>query len=243
MFQLMESYYDSIDDAQFNADLSKKDSVIVLCDTSTDLICGFSTLVTITTQIEGRMLRAVFSGDTVIDKAYWGQRALGKAFLQYLFIEKLKHPFDPLYWLLISKGYKTYLMMANNFAEYYPRFDRATPVETKAVMDTFYTALYPDGYDPKSGLINMSCDMSHLKSGVAGISQPLIESNPKVAFFQKSNPEWQRGVELACIARMTFLMPLKYAIKSLLVDSLIKPVSQLLWPAPQLSDKGRRTME
>lgn len=243
MFRLMTSYYDSINEAQFLADLSRKDSVILLRDSANDMICGFSTLLTVTANIEGKTVRAVFSGDTVIDKAYWGQRALGKAFLRYLLTGKLKRPFTPLYWLLITKGYKTYLMMANNFAEYYPRFDKAMPVETRAIMDAFYIALYAESYDPKTGLIDVPNDAGHLKSGVAGVSQVLIESNPKIAFFQRANPEWHRGVELACIARMTFLMPLKYALKSLVLDSLVKPVCRLLRPAPQLPDESHRTID
>ena len=34
----------------------------------------------------------VFSGDTVVDRAFWGQRVLGKAFLRYLFIQKGNDP-------------------------------------------------------------------------------------------------------------------------------------------------------
>ena len=36
-----------------------------------------------------------------------------------------------------------------------------------------------------------------------------------IAFFQRANPAWREGVELACLARMTFAMPLKYAWKAL----------------------------
>ena len=103
MLWLMQAYYDSVTERQFLEDLSKKDAVILLKDQSRE-IQGFSTLATVRVKLDGKTLRAIFSGDTVIDKQYWGQRALGKAFLRYLFIEKLKSPFEPLYWLLISKG-------------------------------------------------------------------------------------------------------------------------------------------
>ena len=33
---------------------------------------------------------------------------------------RIKYPFNELYWLLISKGYKTYLLLANNYYVYYP---------------------------------------------------------------------------------------------------------------------------
>src|SRR5947207_2123223 len=122
MFWLMRSYYDAITEARFLSDLSKKDAVILLKDRDYT-VQGFSTLANVCVEVEGKRLRAVFSGDTVIDKRYWRQRALGKPFLSYMFRERIKSPFSPLYWLLISKGYKTYLMMANNFSEHYPRFE------------------------------------------------------------------------------------------------------------------------
>jgi hypothetical protein len=225
MLQLMRAYYDGVTDGQFLFDLSKKDAVILLKDRH-NAIQGFSTLATVRVKLDGKTLRAVFSGDTVIDKQYWGQSALGKAFLRYLFVEKVKSPFEPLYWLLISKGYKTYLMMANNFSEHYPRFERPTPARVKLVMGAFYSTLYPERYDPKTGLIESRTDASRLKPGVAAIPTALLKSNPRIAFFERLNPRWPQGAELACIARMTLLMPFHYALKVLMKDRVMKSGSQ-----------------
>ena len=221
MLWLMQAYYDSVTERQFLEDLSKKDAVILLKDQRRE-IQGFSTLATVRVKLDGKSLRAIFSGDTVIDKQYWGQRALGKAFLRYLFIEKLKSPFEPLYWLLISKGYKTYLMMANNFSEHYPRFERPTPARARRMLDAFYSTLYPEHYDSKTGLIESQIDACRLKPGVAGIPTALLKSNPKVAFFEQRNPRWARGAELACIARMTLRMPFQYVLKVLMKDRVMK---------------------
>src|ERR1044071_8223333 len=221
MFELMQITYDAVTEQQFLADLASKDAVILLRDPAR-VIQGFSTLVSLRVQLAGKTLRGIFSGDTVIAEPFWGQRALGKAFLRYLFIEKLKAPFAPLYWLLISKGYKTYLMMANNFAEHYPRFERSTPARVKLMLDAFYSTLYPDRYDSKTGLIESQTEGSRLKTGVAGIPAALLKSNPKVAFFEQRNPRWSQGAELACIARMTLLMPFQYALKVLMKDRVMK---------------------
>ena len=32
-------------------------------------------------------------------------------------------------------------------------------------------------------------------------------THPRIKFFADKNPDWRSGVELACIAEMTFLMP------------------------------------
>ena len=226
MFRLMQAYYDALTEEQFLSDLSRKDAVILLKDRS-NTIQGFSTLAAVRASAGGKTLRAIFSGDTVIDKQYWSQRALGKAFLRHLFIEKLKSPFEPLYWLLISKGYKTYLMMANNFREHYPRFERPTPRRAKLIMDSFYSVLYPTDYNQQSGLIKTPGQSCRLKPGVAAIPTALLESNPRIAFFEQSNPRWREGEEMACIARMTLLMPFQYALKVMMKDRVIKPLRRL----------------
>ena len=77
---------------------------MILLKDAGQTIQGFSTLLSLRVDMAGRRVRGVFSGDTVLDKCYWGSRALGKAFLRYLALEKLKSPAEPLYWLLISKG-------------------------------------------------------------------------------------------------------------------------------------------
>ncbi|MEW6129966.1 MAG: hypothetical protein AB1757_23225 [Acidobacteriota bacterium] len=227
MFELMQKYYDGVSREQFLHDLMKKDAVILLYDERQKQIQGFSTLMKVTVNQQGKIWQGIFSGDTVIEKSFWGQRALGKAFLGYLFKEKLRNPFVPLYWLLITKGYKTYLMMANNFSQYYPRFDVEMPADKKALMDAFYSLLYPNGYDAQTGLIYPENNGGQLKSGVANISPLLMEANPKIAFFQSKNPQWTHGVELACLARMTVWMPFQYALKAFTVDCLLKPLGKI----------------
>ena len=142
MFNLFCKYYSNVSKEQFNIDLSEKDYLFLLKDKATLAIKGFSTIVEFNIDKNGKASRGYFSGDTVIDKEYWGQGALGKAFLKFLFIQKLKKPFTPLYWFLISKGYKTYLMMANNFKTHYPRFEKETPSHLREIINTFSEELY-----------------------------------------------------------------------------------------------------
>ena len=120
MFRLFENYYANVSHAQFKADLLKKEHVFIMRDPQQPDIKGFSTIVAVEAKTvgksAGRSARGFFSGDTVIHQDYWGQGALGVAFLKFLFLQKLKHPLSPLYWFLISKGYKTYLLLTRNFA-------------------------------------------------------------------------------------------------------------------------------
>ena len=57
----------------------------------------------------------------MIAQAYWGQKALQRVFTRYVVGVKLRHPLQRVYWFLITKGYKTYLLLSRYFPEYWPR--------------------------------------------------------------------------------------------------------------------------
>lgn len=221
MFRLFGEYYANVSEEQFRQDLLQKEHVFVMRDPQKPDIKGFSTIVSVDAPVIGtgrtRIARGFFSGDTVIDKEYWGQGALGVAFLKFLFLQKLRHPLRPLYWFLISKGYKTYLLMANNFVTHYPRYEKPTPPEIKALLDSFALQLYPDTYHKDSGLIVHPTDEAkdRLKATIAPICEQLLQENPRIAFFAERNPDWRRGDELACLGEMTFSMPFVYQLKVL----------------------------
>ena len=214
MYSLLELYYDCTDWKRFNKDLDAKDAVIVLFDRTMHRLRGFSTLKNAEVNREdGTRCRAVYSGDTVVEQAYWGQKVLGVAFLKYLWVQKLKRPFQPLYWFLISKGYKTYLLMANNFETHFPRYECETPATMKGLMDDFGRHFFPNSYNAESGLIEFDASLGQLKEGIAEVGDLKALTHPRIKFFADKNPEWRSGVELACIAEMTFLMPLQYGLK------------------------------
>jgi hypothetical protein len=208
MYNIFSKYYENHDSFVFKKDLSEKNHVILLRDHNNQTIQGFSTI------LKNSMPNgiAIFSGDTVLEKEYWGNKALGVAFLKYLWLEKVKNPWTPVYWFLISKGYKTYLLMANNFKNHYPRFDKSTPSSIKKITDDYYSQKFSNSYDSQKGIIKFSESSCRLKEKVADIDSKLLQ-NPKIKFFASINPGWAEGQELACIAEMTFLMPFQYFLK------------------------------
>jgi len=214
MYAVFERYYDDVTRARFDADLAGKDDVIVLRDAERR-IRGFSTLARLSVQVRGRRHRAVFSGDTVVDEAFWGTRVLGRVFLGYMFRQRLRHPLCPLWWFLISKGYKTYLLMANNFPEHWPRHERSVPAARQELLDALAGRMFPAHYEPRTGLIRFPPHHGRLRGGMAATDAQLLADNPRVRFFEARNPDWAEGVELACIASMSWTMPLRYALKAL----------------------------
>lgn len=215
MHLLFTQYYEDHPLETFKSDLAEKDHVILLRDQATGIIQGFSTLLRVEIPTEKGPVRGVYSGDTVISKDYWGSAALGLAFLKYLWLEKWRTPFRPLYWFLISKGYKTYLLMANNFTRHYPRLEEKTPPHFQRIIDDFYGRRFEKTYRPTQGLIVPEGTSCRVKEEVAPITPELLKI-PRIAFFQARNPSWTEGVELCCLAEMTLFMPLKYAVKKAL---------------------------
>ncbi|MEK6773538.1 MAG: hypothetical protein AABY64_06340 [Bdellovibrionota bacterium] len=217
MYAIFSKYYINHNRNTFLDDLYEKDHVIMLRDKENKTIQGFSTLLKVSIKSGRSHVTGIFSGDTVLEKEYWGNKALGVAFLRYLWIEKIKNPFRPVFWFLISKGYKTYLLMANNFQTHFPRFEMATPPRYQKIMDSFYSKKFPQYYRPEKGLIEFESHSCSLKEKVAEISLDLLK-NQRVQFFTKMNPHWDRGFELACLSEMTILMPLKYFFKKILIQ-------------------------
>lgn len=239
MFELMSLYYDDVTWEQFKADLYKKNAVIVMHDNRENQLQGFSTLLYSELPMGNRTVNAVFSGDTVIAREFWGQRTLGKAFLKHLVLLKFKNLRRPLYWFLISKGYKTYLLMANNFSTHFPRFERKTPDHIKQLLNSFYKRMYPDAYDAASGTIAFPVPAGKLKTGVAPVTADL-RNNPRVRFFETCNPQWREGTELACVAEMTFFMPAYYTLKSFF-KLMFQPVKSTLKLIPFWRAEGKKT--
>jgi hypothetical protein len=216
LWRLFEAHYADVDEATFVADFRAKDDVILLEDGAPQ---GFSTLKEVRVEVDGRAHVGMFSGDTVLARPYWGTRALGRAFLAHLVRRRLRVPTLDYWWVLISKGYKTYLLMANNFPEHWPRHEVPTPPGTRAVMDAFARALFADAWRAERGVVRWDAPRGRLRPGIADVTPELAASRPRVAFFEASNPGWAEGDELVCLARMNVGLPFTYGWK-VLRDSL-----------------------
>lgn len=238
MFALMERYYEDVTRAQFDADLAGKQHVIRMFDAAGGL-CGFSTIQLLPFVHEGREVLAVFSGDTVIDRACWGQKQLQRAFSAFLLRLRLTRR-GPLYWFLISKGFKTYLLMRHNL-RCYPNHAEPTPPAAQALLDHVARLKYPDHYDAQRGVISFPLPAGAVRSDYAQVSAADLE-DPDIRFFVARNPGYARGDELCCLAEIS-LLPVCWA---LLRYALLAPLRGLrrssARPEPvggARSDRGR----
>jgi hypothetical protein len=227
MFRLYKKYYENSDREKFQNDLLTKDKVILLHSLRDGELRGFSTLKHVNLTLpQGKKIRGIFSGDTVIEKTYWGDKALNMAFSLYLFKEKYKKPMTPLYWFLISKGFKTYLLLANNFPVYYPNPDVSTPSKMAQVMDMFSRSFFPKAYNCETGTLNFGEDYDCLKNSVAPIDEELLLRSKKVSFFVQKNPHWERGEELVCLGVFNWKVPASVCVK--IVKNIGKRFSKIV---------------
>ena len=200
-FALFRAHYDGAERARFERDLDEKQRVILLRDRATGALRGFSTVLHRSIRVGGRTATMVFSGDTVIDRSCWGQTALHSAFAAMLFRLKLRHPLRPLYWFLISKGWRTYLLMANYFPRAVPRWDRAEPPELRAALDALAAERFGAEYDAAAGVVRYATAHERVRDGLVPLDGAVL-ANPHVRFFVERNPGHARGEELACLAEV-----------------------------------------
>lgn len=201
MYRLMASYYDNVSRGTFQRDLSEKRDVILLKDSIDGSIKGFSTLMLLEQTVDGSSITALFSGDTIIDKEYWGTNELPKWWGRYAFSLIDEMPDKELYWFLMSKGYKTYRFLPVFFNEFYPRRDVEFPEREKRILDTFAYSKFPKCYNAETGIISFGGKKDHLKQGVADIDESRMK-NSDIRYFVERNPNWEQGDELACLIRL-----------------------------------------
>lgn len=230
MWDLFKNYYEDIERSRFESDLSNKKDVILLFDPNLRQLKGFSTLKVFDDAVNGKDFVAVYSGDTIIDEAYWGQTALQKTFFRYIIKTKLQHPSKDVYWFLISKGYKTYLLLSRNFPNYWPRHDRPTPAQEKAILNHLATSMFADSWIPEKGVLSFKQPMGKLKGGIAPIDQSML-NQADIRFFLEKNQGHAQGDELCCIGRIDATLALSYPAKIMkksfkkLNETILKP-----WP-------------
>ncbi len=199
MYALYCAYYAATDERLFAQDMAHKSHVIELRGEAG--LQGFSTLQLLRLELDGMPQLVVFSGDTIIDQAGWGEQALSLAFCEFAGRIKATFPAEPLYWFLISKGYRTYRYLSLFARDYYPRWGSPTPLAMQRRLDTIARHQFANAYDAASGLIRFESPHGHLKPQWAGVREGLRQ-RPEIEFFLQRNPRYDQGDELACLTEL-----------------------------------------
>lgn len=199
MGRLFRAHFQVLNPDAFLRDLSRKQFVIQILD-GEDRLQGFSTITSFRTTFRGREIGVVYSGDTIIRPEFWGSSVLPKAWLQVVLDMAAALP-RPLYWLLLSSGYKTYRMLPVFFRDFHPRFDEDTPEEPRALMNQLAHLVAGRQFDPQKGIIRFAHGATPLRPGVAEPDEQR-RRDPSTAYFLKRNPGHRWGDELVCLAEV-----------------------------------------
>lgn len=199
MFRLMVNHYNNVDPIEFENDLAEKNWTILLIDDTSGRIKGFSTQMLFEHRYTNETLLIFFSGDTIIHPQYWGSQALPVTLGSLMQSVLSCCPGKKLYWMLISKGFRTYRFLPAFFNSFYPRFEKATPAWEQGLITSLGNRKFPDRYNPTNGILNSAAGSQSLKKEFAILSKAHLK-NDHVRFFLNANPHFWRGDELICIA-------------------------------------------
>lgn len=200
MLALMQLCYEGVDPERFHSDLQAKQHVILLHDRATAELVGFSTLRVSRERRAAGEAEIIFSGDTVLHPDYWGQKILDTAFARFLLSRKLRRPFGSVRWLLLSGGYKTYLMIINYFPVTSPRRDREPSAREVDYRNQLCGDWFGRQFDPSTGILRFA-QHYRVRNGVAPIDREAA-AHPDIAFFAERNSGHGNGDELVCIAEV-----------------------------------------
>ncbi len=200
MFRVFQENFDGATQEIFERDLNNKNWAILLRDGETKELEGFSTLALYETEFNGKPISVVYSGDTIIRREYWGTPELPKSWIHTV-LEKSTNMVQPLYWLLISSGYKTYRFLTVFYKEFYPRHNKPTPPEMQAIMEHLASHRFGSDYHCEEGVVRFKNGATPLRDGIAEVTEERLH-DPNVAFYISKNPGHVNGDELVCITQI-----------------------------------------
>jgi hypothetical protein len=201
MYALYARHFDATSPGLFEHDLKAKHFAIIIRNDASAIV-GFSTLAIMNIVINNHPLRAIYSGDTIIEPAFWGTQALPFNWLRFAGTIKAQAPDTPLCWFLIVKGHRTYRYLSAFSKDFYPHWDRPTPTSARYIMEALAQQRFGDAFDARRGVVSFSQSRGHLKPALADIAADEV-ARPDVAFFLRQNPGYRQGDELVCMTELS----------------------------------------
>ena len=200
MFQLYSCYYAGTSEDIFQSDLKNKDWVFLLYNAENQLQ-GFSTLAMFDTEFNGTTINILYSGDTIVERKYWGQHELAIAWLRFAGQIKADYPSIPLYWLLIVKGHRTYRYLSAFSRNYYPAPNQCVPQKMQDLMDKIAGEQFGSAYDCSTGIVRFVEPRGYLTDTLAEVPET-VKNRPEVKYFLERNPFCNKGDELVCLCEL-----------------------------------------
>lgn len=199
MYALLSGHFLGTTREEFEHDLSEKECVMLLARKVGGEIVGFSTITHFDVVMDEQTVSVVFSGDTVVLEQYRSNIRSVAEIARYFQSIRGRYPDREIYYVLSSKGWRTYRVLPCFFKEFYPNHETATPPWVKQVLDAFCNMKFPEYYDPARGLLTSTSDRQRIRPEKDDSVLP-DRTDPHVKFFADKNPGFLDGDELVCIA-------------------------------------------
>ena len=193
MYNLMCDSYDNMSEIQFREDLQTKDYVGLLLNNLNE-IYGFTTIKVNSVRIEG--VNSIFSGDTIIDKNYWGKNNLVSGWVKAIGQISTLDTTKPWVWFLISKGHRTYMFLPIYFNQYYPSIDRDKGKELMPIIRSIAKKKYKNNWFEKEGILRFEKALGNMNDELC--NDTFNSRNKHAKFFLTKNPGFYKGEELVC---------------------------------------------
>lgn len=203
MQALFLAHYDEVTPASFQSDLHAKDEVLLLIWVDApegEQLVGFTCLSVFEREWRGERVRIVYSGDTVVERAHWGQQALAFGWISRIGQIKRAAPTLPLYWFVIVKGHRTFKYLPVFGRSFWPHWsiDRS---DLKPLADALATERFGADYNAERGVVEFARSRGQLKPELtAPTPEELLKDS--VRFFLERNPGYRQGHELVCLCEM-----------------------------------------
>lgn len=201
MYTLFARYYDATSYARFVRDLSGKNLALLLFD-EFGVIRGFTTLQISRAEFRGADIRVVFSGDTIVERAFWGSHALAFAWLRNMGRVFAAEPAIPMVWLLTVKGHRTYRYLPTFGLEFTPDWRRADDPDLVALKDALAAERFGSAYNSATGIVRFPQSEGHLAASWA-LPDERERARADIRFFLEKNPGYTQGDELVCLCRIS----------------------------------------
>ena len=197
MFLLLASCFEGVDRATFAADLNEKSHVILLEDEA-GVLRGFSTLMVYRSEVPGLDATVVYSGDTIVDRSWWGSPSLAVSWLGAARGLSQGYGARDVYWLLLTSGFRTYRFLPVFWRDFYPRYDGSEA--QRSLADALAAERFGDCYDARRGVVRFRHPqrlVPELRDVPSGRTD-----DPHVAFFLARNSGHVDGDELVCVTNI-----------------------------------------
>ena len=197
MYGLLTTFFSGVDRQTFGDDLRDKTHVILLEDEA-GVLRGFSTLMVYRSEIPGLDATIVYSGDTIVDRSWWGSPSLAVSWLAAARSLSQGYGAREVYWLLLTSGFRTYRFLPVFWRDFYPRHDGSEL--HRPLADALAAERFGDRYDAQRGVVRF-CRPQRLVPELRDVPSGRTD-DPHVAFFLTRNPGHVEGDELVCVTNI-----------------------------------------